>query len=98
MSKHRIRCGDAVLHKPTGETLLVAYADYETGDFSWSGWPDGIGRISDCEIKRIATDSEHAEHVAQWLASGAASEAFGFGMQRDHRARAVRRLYGEVAS
>lgn len=82
---HTIRCGDTVVHKPTGETWLVAYADYGTGDLAWSGWPDGRARIADCEISRFATDEQHAKHVAEWLSPPA---------REDHRTAVIRRLYG----
>lgn len=80
----RIRCGDGVLHRPTGEKWLVAYADYETGDLAWSGWPEGRARIEDCEIVSVATDEQHEKHVHEWLEK----------RSDDHRVAAVRRLYG----
>ena len=83
---HRIRCGDAVFHGPTRQTWLVAYADYGTGDLSWSGWPEGRARIEDCVVTRIATDEQHAEHVAEWLSKPRPD---------DHRRRAIERLYGK---
>jgi len=88
MPDHKIRCSDAVIHKPTGEKWLVAYADYETGELSWSGWPEGRARIEDCEIVRIATDEQHRKHVTEWLSKDG---------DNDHRQRAVSRLYGNTA-
>ncbi len=41
----RIRCGDTVRHEPSGESWLVAYADYDTGEMSWCGFPEGTARI-----------------------------------------------------
>lgn len=51
------RCGDTVLHHPTGEHWLVAYVD---GDrLAWCGWPEGEGRLSDCSILERCSDAEH---------------------------------------
>ena len=58
------RCGDHVLHRPTGETWVVAYA--EGGDLVPAGWPPGIARTADCEVVRRASDAEHAASVEQW--------------------------------
>lgn len=79
----KIRCGDTVLHRPTGEEWLVAYADYETGALAWSGWPERQARIEDCYVVRYATDEEHAAHVAEWISS----------TNGGHRKSAVERLY-----
>ena len=84
-STHVIRCGDHVYHRLSHETWLVAYADYERNDLAWSGWPEGVARLSDCRLIYAATDAEHAEHVAQWLSKDG---------NHDHRQVAVRRLYG----
>lgn len=51
----RIEIADRVYHRPSGETWLVAYADYKSGDISWLGWPEGRARISECEIVDKAT-------------------------------------------
>ena len=51
------RAGDHVLHRPSGETWVLAYVD---GDhLAWCGWPAGEAKISDCELVRRATDDEH---------------------------------------
>ena len=85
---HKIRCGDAVLHRPTGETWLVAYADYEQNVLSWSGFPEGSAKLSDCEVTRVATDDQHRKHVEEWLAKPSGG---------DHRRYAIERLYGPPA-
>lgn len=81
----KIRCGDHVLHRPTGESWVVAYADYETGRLAWAGYPDGTAAIADCELTKAACDGEHKLAVAEWAA---------FGNEGDHRRSAVLRLYG----
>jgi hypothetical protein len=53
-----IRTGDAVLHKPSGETWLVAY--YEGGYVCCCGWPATLAKVSDCELVRKGTDEEWA--------------------------------------
>lgn len=58
------RCGDHVLHRPSGENWLVAYA--EGDDIAWTGWPDGMARLHDCDVTYRCTDAEHAVAVEQW--------------------------------
>lgn len=45
-----VRCGDFVLHKPTGETWVVANASVEHDEVMWMGWPEGSAKLSDCEV------------------------------------------------
>lgn len=54
-----IRTGDRVLHRPTGERWVVAWADPSTDDLHWCGWPPGLARLSDCERVKEASDEEH---------------------------------------
>lgn len=79
-----IRCGDTVLHYPSGETWTVAYADYERDALAWMGWPEGFAKITDCILLASATDAEHREHVERWSKL----------TTNDHRPAVVRRLYG----
>ncbi len=51
------RCGDRVLHRPSGETWVVAYVD--GNDLAWCGWPDGLARTSDCDLVKAASDEDH---------------------------------------
>lgn len=81
MATTRIRAGDHVRHRPSGEIWVVAFADYESGDLAWCGWPEGVARIADCDLVEKASDDEHARIVAQIILSG--------GM----RACGVQRLY-----
>lgn len=57
------RSGDAVLHKPSGETWLVAWAD--ENEVICCGWPETLAKASDCEIVRRADDKYHLEIVRQ---------------------------------
>ena len=57
------RCGDHVLHRPSGETWLVAWC--EGDDLAWCGWPNGMARRDDCEVTHLASDEEHRQMVAQ---------------------------------
>ena len=58
------RCGDTVFHRPTGETWVVAYAEGE--HLAWFGWPDGLAKLSDCEVTERCSDEEHAKAVDEW--------------------------------
>jgi hypothetical protein len=75
------RCGDHVLHTPSGETWLVAWA--EGDDLSWTGWPNGIARVQDCTVTKRCTDEEHARAVQAWA-----------DVTDDSRRGRVLRLYG----
>ncbi len=56
-----VRTGDTVLHRPSGETWLVACV---RGDcLAWCGWPEGEARLADCELLSSATDTQHWEWV-----------------------------------
>lgn len=60
------RCGDTVLHKPSGETWTVAYTDAARDELAWCGWPEGWAKLSDCEITNRCTDEEHMRLVSEW--------------------------------
>lgn len=84
-----MRTGDAVLHRPSGETWQLAFVE---GDrCAPCGWPPCMANVSDCELVEECTDNEHQELVARLR-----------NMTNDHggldfRALAVRRLYPEAA-
>ena len=86
-AERRIRCGDVVRHRPTGEEWLVAYADYETGYLAWAGWPDGRAKIADCDLIEARDHRRHVESVGAWI-----------GPIRSSRSEAVRRLYPEAVA
>jgi len=77
------RCGDKVLHRPSEETWLVAWA--EGNDIAPSGWPNCMARLSDCDVTYRCSDAEHAKAVDDWRS-----------VQDDSRGRRVLRLYGGV--
>lgn len=79
------RCGDTVLHKPSGEKWLVAYADPARDELSWSGWPEGYAKLSDCELIRQCSDDEHEKAVSDWLDKPR--------RDNDHRPGVIERLY-----
>ncbi len=81
------RCGDFVLHRPSGERWLVAYADPDRDDLAWFGWPNGLARLSDCEVVRRCTDDQHAKAVDEWRRSSG----------DDGRRNRVLRMYGGAA-
>lgn len=61
------RCGDHVLHRPSGETWVVAWADAD--DLAWAGYPVGIARTINCQIVKRATEAEHRAAVEEWSRS-----------------------------
>lgn len=63
-----LRCGDYVRHRPTGQELLIAWA--EDGYASWFGWPPGQMRVDECDVLERCTDEEHAARVQQIVDSG----------------------------
>ena len=73
------RCGDTVLHRPSGETWVVAWCEGE--DLAWCGWPNGLAMTADCDTVSAATDDEHRVSVAEVADCG------------DSRGSRVRRLY-----
>lgn len=77
------RCGDHVYHAPTGETWVVAWADASTNDLAWCGWPNGIARLSDCEIVKRVSDTMHAKCLALVIKGS------------DSRASRAKALYGD---
>jgi hypothetical protein len=56
------RCGDHVLHRPSGEQWVVAWA--EGGRIAWAGWPPGTALSADCDVVRRCSDDEHRRQVA----------------------------------
>jgi hypothetical protein len=77
------RTGDKILHKPTGETWVCAWADPESGYLSWLGWPPGEAKISDFDLAKAASDEEHRDRLRDLKQSA-----------RPDVARALR-LYGD---
>lgn len=63
------RCGDTVFHKPTGERWIVAYADAERDELAWCGWPEGLAKLSDCEVVEKCSDASHQSTVLMWKKS-----------------------------
>ena len=68
-----MRTGDVVLHRPSGETWLVAYADESRGEIVPCGWPFCIARVEDCDMKEAASD-EQSEELLQELAAMSGSD------------------------
>lgn len=52
-----MRTADHVLHKPSGETWVVAYV--EGDDLVACGWPLTMVPVSDCELVKAATDEDN---------------------------------------
>lgn len=67
MSDHRFRCGDIARIEGTDYDIEVAYADYESGQASWCGWPDGTVEIAKLALVHACSDDEHRAAVSRWL-------------------------------
>lgn len=52
--ERKIKTGDVVLHRPSGERWLVAYA--ENGYVCACGWPETLAKESDCELVDSASE------------------------------------------
>lgn len=65
-----MRTGDHVLHNPSGEEWIVAWADYATGYMAPCGWPTCEARIADCTIISRASDENSDDLVEKLLTSG----------------------------
>ena len=51
MSERGIRPNDTVLHRPTGETWVVAGVSLSTGELVPSGYPfPSVAKIEDCDL------------------------------------------------
>jgi hypothetical protein len=68
MTTKDLRCGDVVT-TDQNEQLVVAYADYKTGRFSWFGWPHGEMSIDKIKSVMRCTEKEHHEEVQKWIAT-----------------------------
>lgn len=75
--KQPIDTGDTVHHKPSGENWIVACV--EGDQLSWCGWPEGIAKLSDCELVEKATDEQRDLQLNEWAKPG------GCEKDRDHR-------------
>lgn len=80
-----IDTGDTVFHKPTGETWIVACV--RDGRLSWAGWPEGWADLSDCELKKTASDDERFDLLTKLAESRNAN---------DHRVRYARWRLNEI--
>lgn len=58
----KIRAGDAVLHRPSGERWLVAAVTHE-GSVFCAGWPCTWANIADCDLIEATSDERHIEMV-----------------------------------
>ena len=77
-----MRTADIVLHKPSGEEWVVAWADHESGYMAPCGWPTCQALIQDCDLISTATDTECMD-LAERLAKSGRTDA--------HRALALLR-------
>lgn len=47
----KIRAGDTVLHRPSGETWVVCGVNYDRGQLIPCGWPfPTLAMLADCEL------------------------------------------------
>ena len=76
-----MRTGDIVLHQPSSEEWVVAWADHQSGYMAPCGWPTCQARISDCTIVGAATDDASDKLIDELSRSGRTDA---------HRAAAIR--------
>lgn len=86
IAQHRMRTGDVVLHNPSGEEWLVAWADPQSGYMAPCGWPTCEAKIADCTIVEMADDDASDKLVDELSRSGRTDA---------HRATAIRALAEE---
>lgn len=58
----KIRAGDAVLHRPSGERWLVAAVN-DQGDLYCAGWPCTRAEVADCDLVEATSEERHLEMV-----------------------------------
>lgn len=63
MTEKRIRAGDHVHHKPSGEDWVILWADYSTGYLAPAGWPASEAQIQHCDVTKSLSDDEHQEFL-----------------------------------
>ena len=65
MSERGIKPNDTVLHRPSGETWVVAGVNHSTGELIPYGYPfPSIGKIADCELLEKGCETKpQEEHV-----------------------------------
>ncbi len=62
------RTGDHVLHKPSGETWVVAYVEDDGRYLAACGWPFSLEPIASFTIEKVVSDEE-SEKLLQQLAA-----------------------------
>jgi hypothetical protein len=87
----RPKPGDAVLHRPSNETWVVAIADPSRDHVVACGWPLSIDKLSDCDI---------VEEVSVEVARNMAKQIYEITPDErgvtDYRANRVKELYPEL--
>jgi hypothetical protein len=78
------RCGDHVVHRPTGELWLTAYVEEDM--LVPAGQPVRSAPLADCEVVFRCSDEDHKRLVAVWQHA-----------KDDVRRAQVKRLYGTGA-
>ncbi len=53
----KIKAGDTILHRPSGEKWLVAATRRD--ELVCYGWPESIAKLDDCDLIESCTDEEH---------------------------------------
>ena len=61
--QHKIRAGDHVEHKPSGEIWVVLWADHASGYFAPAGWPPGQTKIETVNVHKALSDEEHNAYL-----------------------------------
>jgi hypothetical protein len=61
-----LRAGDVVLHRPTGEKWVLAYAVMERNEVAACGWPPSCAKADDCVLVEAAMDETHEKMLREW--------------------------------
>lgn len=72
LTDERIRAGDSVLHKPTGEEWYVLGVNYTRGKLCVAGWPHTVAEIEHCQLteRGIGITDEERESRRQMFGGG----------------------------
>jgi len=83
-----IRTGDVVLHRPTGESWLVAYVEEDQKHLAPCGYPFCLAPVSDCVVLERASDDQSFELLLSM------SNMSGHDARDDFRRKYARRVLG----
>lgn len=63
----QIDAADVVLHRPSGESWIVAAVVREEGTLSPCGYPPTYVKLADCDLLQKASESERDRMLTKWI-------------------------------